>query len=251
MSIQATCRYIYILALSALFVSASTCAFAQADTTVSDTTDTDKKAPKVQAAGRQLCISADIFNPIVNQYRTNSYGYEFAADYFLHNEYYIVAEAGWGGSKVDYTDLQYTTTNTFLRAGFNKSMLLRDHPRDWDLMFFGLRAAVAPVTRSTATFSVTDSLWGSIPGAQPGKSFTALWAEVVGGMRVELFHGLFAGWAIRGKFMMKSRSFKDLSPLYIGGYGKGDKNAVFDFNFYLTYALRWGGAPKVMDAVTK
>jgi hypothetical protein len=212
---------------------------AQTDAPVDDTTETEKKAPKVLAAGRQLCIGVDIFHPILNQYLSHSYGYEFSADYFLKHEFYAVAEAGWGGSNVEYPDLMYTTTNRFLRAGFNKSVLLRDYPRDWDLMFFGLRASVANISRSQASFTVTDSLWGTSAGGQPARNFNAFWAELTAGMRIELLHGLFAGWTIRGKFMVNGRSFNDLSPLYIAGYGKGDKGANFDFNFYLFYAIRW------------
>jgi hypothetical protein len=63
--------------------------------------------------------------------------------------------------------------------------------------------------------------------------------ELTGGMRVELVKGLMAGWNLRGKFMMNGKSFKDLSPLNIAGYGKGDKNAAFDFNVYMSYAIRW------------
>ena len=58
-------------------------------------------------------------------------------------------------------------------------------------------------------------------------------------MRVELFKGLFAGWNMRAKFLMNGRSFKDDAPLYIAGYGKGDKGAVFDFNLYISYGIRW------------
>jgi hypothetical protein len=39
--------------------------------------------------------------------------------------------------------------------------------------------------------------------------------------------------------MMNGKSFSNLSPLYIEGYGEGDKNAVFDFNVYATYSFRW------------
>ncbi|MES2703675.1 MAG: DUF6048 family protein [Bacteroidota bacterium] len=236
---RATCRYIYILALNVVLVCCAANAKAQQDTAAVDTTGEEKKAPKVQAAGRQLCVGVDIFHPVLNNYLANSYGYELTADYFLKNEFYAVAEGGWGGSKVDYTDLQYTTTNTFLRAGFNKSMLLRDHPRDWDLMFFGMRAGFANITRSNAAYIVQDSLWGNTTGIQPGKNFNAYWLEVNAGMRIELLHGLCAGWTIRGKFLMNGKAFKDLAPLYIAGYGRGDKGGIFDFNFYISYAIRW------------
>jgi hypothetical protein len=107
------------------------------------------------------------------------------------------------------------------------------------MMFFGLRAGYADVKRGEASFIVTDSVWGSSPGTTAGKSFSAVWLELVGGMRVELVKGLFAGWTLRGKFIMNGKSFSDLSPLYIAGYGRGDKNADFDFNVFISYAIRW------------
>jgi len=56
---------------------------------------------------------------------------------------------------------------------------------------------------------------------------------------VEIFKGLFAGWTIRGKFRLNQAPFRELPPAYIAGYGKGDKNAIFDFGFYINYAIRW------------
>ena len=238
MSIQRICRYLFILTISIFLVVDGATAFAQADTTATDSTG-NHKARKVDSAGHQLCFGADIVHPIMNNYLTDRFGYEFAVDYYLHNEFYGVLEGGWGGSTVNYSDLKYTTTNNFARIGFNKEILTRDNPRDWDMMFFGLRAGLADVKRSSATFTVTDSVWGNEPGQTAGKAFTAVWLELVGGMRVELVKGLFAGWTARGKFIMNGRSFSDLSPLYIAGYGRGDKNTDFDVNVFISYSLRW------------
>ena len=238
MSTQSICRYIYILTFSALFVPGTLPVYAQADTSSTDTTS-DHKVKRKETAGHQLCFGADIVHPVMNNYTTDRFGYEFEADYYLRNEFYAIAEGGWGGSTVDYTDLKYTTTNNFFRLGFNKEILTRDNPRDWDMMFFGLRTGFADVKRSNASYIITDSLWGNIPGNTPGKSFSAVWLELVGGMRVELVKGLCAGWTFRGKFIMNGRSFRDLSPLYIAGYGKGDKNTNFDINVFISYAIRW------------
>ena len=212
-----------------------------ADTTARvDTAAVDSTAlvPKVQA-GHQLALGIDIIRPIVNANATDKYAYEFAADYYLKNETYLAAEGGFGSSKVDYSDLKYTTNNSFFRFGFNKYVFSRMEPKDWGGLFIGLRAAAANVQRSAATYTVIDSVWGNGSGSLPSKDFFCYWAELTAGVRVELIHGLFAGWNIRGKFMLNGKSFSDLSPLYIAGYGRGDKNAVFDFNFYLSYGIRW------------
>lgn len=213
-------------------------AYGQQDSTVTDTT-TVKKEKKIESQSSQLCLGVDIFHPILNRYSTGKYGYELAADYYLRKEFYGVLEGGWGGSTMNYPDLAYSTTNQFARIGFNRNALSRYSTRDWDIMFVGFRAGVARINRTEASYVVVDSVWGTTSGIYPGKSFGAIWAEITAGMRVELYKGLFAGWNVRAKFLMNGRSFRDLAPLYIAGYGKGDGNSNFDFNFYLSYGIRW------------
>ncbi len=239
MSTQSILRFIFILVFSFSLAAAHGVVWAQtSDTVAVDTVGGDQPKKKIQA-GRQLCIGIDAVHPVLNSLVSDRFGYEFAIDYYTHNEMYLTAEGGWGGATVNYSDLKYGSTNNFLRFGFNKSILARDRPTDWDMMFIGFRAGVSDVHRTPATFTVMDSVWGNASGSAPGKNFFAYWAEITGGMRVEFVRGLFGGWNIRGKFMLNGRSFNDLAPLYIAGYGKGDKNVNFDFNVYISYGIRW------------
>ena len=238
MSIRSTLSYTFILTFSILLWSVVANAQATAGTVAMDTTD-HAPAKYVEHAGHQLSLGFDITHPIINASLSDRKGYEFEADYFLSKELYVVAEGGWGSSNVNYVDLKYTTKNTFYRFGFNKGLLARENPKDWDMMFIGLRGAFGSISRSAAQYTVIDSLWGSTSGSLGNKNFNGYWAEITGGMRVELVKCLFAGWNIRGKFLLNSKSFSDLSPLYIAGYGRGDKNAVFDFNLYINYSFRW------------
>jgi hypothetical protein len=48
-----------------------------------------------------------------------------------------------------------------------------------------------------------------------------------------------AGWNVSARFMLNEKAFRDLSPVFIAGYGKGDKSVAFGFNFYVCYAIRW------------
>lgn len=231
-------RYIYILVLSLAMVCHLSPVAAQTDTAGTEETD---KAPakKKFTGGHQLTIGADIFHPVLNQYASNRYSYEGEVSYYLKNEYYLVAEGGWGGSDVSFDDLKYKTTNYFGRLGFNKSILYRESNKDWDMMFMGLRAAMSNVNRGDAVYTTTDSVWGNTTGISAGQNFAAVWAELTVGMRVELVHGIMAGWNMRGKFLMNGRSFSSLAPFQIAGYGKGDKSTNFDFNLYVCYAIRW------------
>jgi len=214
----------------------------QADSVATDTTLSRHDSVAVikrDSTKHQLTIGVDIFHPIMNAFTADRSGYELCADYYMRHDVYFKAEAGWGASNVNYSDLKYATTNSFARIGLDRAIVPRENLKDWDMMFIGIRLAFAPIHRSPASFTVLDSVWGNSTGSLSGKDFLGYWFELVGGMRVEIAHGLFAGWAIRGKFLLDGADFRQLAPLYVAGYGSGDKNVVFDFNFYFSYAIRW------------
>ena len=188
---------------------------------------------------KQLRLGVDLSRPVMNMLVKSRHSYEFIVDYSLPKEIYLVAEGGFGGSDINYPDLKYTSTNTFVKVGVERSMLQRMFPEDWDLLFVGIRYGMAFIKRKEATFTTNDQFWGTTTGTIPAKNITGHWAELTAGLRVELFKGIFTGYTIRGKFLLNQGPFRELPPAYVAGYGKGEKNTVFDFNFYLQYALRW------------
>ena len=188
---------------------------------------------------KQLRLGVDLSRPVMNMLVKSRHSYEFIVDYSLPKEIYLVAEGGFGGSDINYPDLKYTSTNTFVKVGVERSMLQRMFPEDWDLLFVGVRYGMAFIKRKEATFTTNDQFWGATTGTIPAKNITGHWAELTAGLRVELFKGIFTGYTIRGKFLLNQGPFRELPPAYVAGYGKGEKNTVFDFNFYLQYALRW------------
>jgi hypothetical protein len=219
---------------SILFLLLTLPAFAQDE----DSTE----APKINVDSfHQFRVGIDISKPIINAFIKDRQAYEFEFDYYHKKELYFVAEGGWGSA--DVTDsaqqLVYNTTNTFFKAGVNKAMLSRISNKDWDMAFIGLRYGMALIQRSAATYTTYDNFWGSTIGTVPAKSYSAHWFEITGGVKVELFEGIFTGWNVRARFMLNRKSFSELPPSYIAGYGRGDKGSIFDFNFYLNYAIRW------------
>jgi hypothetical protein len=201
-------------------------------------------AKKELANGGQFRLGFDISRPLLNSVYKNRAGYELMADAYLRKEMYLVAEGGWGNSDIDYDNLKYDTKNIFFRLGIDKYLFPRKYPDDWNGAFVGLRYGVAPTSRSDAWYRTDDGLGGVTTGSTPGTQFTAQWFELTGGMRVALVQHLFAGWNVRGKFLLNKKSFGALSPAYIAGYGQGDKQSVFDISFYLSYAIRWGVKPQ-------
>ncbi len=223
----------YSISLALLLVSLS--AFAQEE-------DSSVAIPKnLIVTQNQFNISVDFFNPIINSFSGAKKSYEVALDYALPKDVYAVLEGGFGNASVNYSapTLIYTSTNSFVRIGVNKSMLQRLSKTDWDIVFIGLRYGLAFINRSEAQYSIDNQYFGNVYGIVPEKNMTAHWIELTGGLRVELFKGIYSGYNVRAKFIMNGKALKELAPYNIAGFGKGEKTAIFDLNMYLGYSLRW------------
>lgn len=216
---------------SILFLLFSSSVFAQ--------DEEEGEKPPVTDSFYQLRLGFDISKPIITNFVPERQAYEFELDFFHQKDIYYVVDGGWGRGYQDSAYLNYSSKNTFLKAGINKGLFPRLFPQDWDQAYVGVRYAIAFIDRSPATYTIFDNFWGNTAGAIPGKNLTAHWFELTGGMKVELFKNVFTGWTIRGKFLLNGKQFKDLPPPYVAGYGRGDKNSIFDFNFYISYAIRW------------
>lgn len=204
-----------------------------------------------EAYGHQLRLSFDIAKPIINSVQDTRRSYEFALDYYHKNEIYFVLEGGFGGASYKFPDLSYETRNSFFRAGFDKTLIKRIGNRDWDMAFFGIRYGIGPILRDVASYTIVDSVWGNVQGTTPAANALAHWAELTGGIKVELLPNLMVGWNLRGRFLLNETSFRELRPVFIAGYGRGDKSTVLDFNVFISYGIRWGGKPEVVKPEEK
>lgn len=208
------------------------------------TSDSAGAPPAVKASSRQLRFGWDAAGTVRSFLREGIKSYEICGDYYLNKDIYLAAESGWGSSVVDYTALKYRSDNFFLRAGLDKALFPRKRPSDWSLAFISLRYGVAVTRRGDARYFTDDGLGNMTDGVIPGNYFTLHWLEIGGGIKLELIKGLFAGWTVRSRFALNSKGIGDLKPAYVAGFGPAEQNLNFDFNFYISYALRWHGTGK-------
>lgn len=199
----------------------------------------EKKARDTTLYPHQLRIGIDLSRPLMHALSAVRYAYEAQVDWAFRREIFGVVEGGFGGYSADYSDLSYSSTNAFVRIGVDRNIMRRIQPNDWDGGIFGIRYGVAAARRGEASYSVGNPVWGYTGGTTPAQDFFFHWVELTGGMRLELLPNVFAGWNIRGKFMITNIATGDLKPSYVAGFGKADSNTGFDFNIWLMYALRW------------
>ena len=182
-------------------------------------------------------VGIDVSKIIRSQFAKNFKTYEFQFDANFTRETALALEFGTGSSNVDNQFLNYKSNNTFARIGIDKYFFGKEFKGDMDNAFVGVRYAFSRVSRKDAIVNVLDPLWGNTQTKVAGTQFMAHWIELTGGLRLELFKNVFAGWNIRAKTFLNPKKFELLPPAYLSGYGVGDKNTAFDYNFYVLYGI--------------
>lgn len=150
---------------------------------------------------------------------------------------YYAAEFGWGSSEVNNDYLNYKSSNIFLKAGIDKTFFTPEFAGDLDNAFIGVRYGAAYIRRGAGTYHIEDPVWGNTEGQVDATSFFAHWLELDAGFRIEILKNVFTGWNARFRTFINPSQFEQLPPSYVAGYGRGDKNTAFGYNFYLMYGF--------------
>lgn len=219
-----------------LLLCVSTFASAQTDST--EKAEPVVKKTKVKTPSfTYFRIGIDITKIIASFSQSRYTVFEAQLDANYKSNLITSLEFGAGNSNIANDFLSYKSSNLFLRAGIDKTFFAKNFSSDMDNAFVGVRYGFAPIHRKDASYSISDPVWGNTQGTIQGSSFAAHWLELNGGFRLELIKYIFIGWNIRFKTMLNAKKFEELPPAYIAGYGRGDKNTAFGYNFYILYGI--------------
>jgi len=226
------CACFLLMTVSPLIVSAQ-------ESIASDTASvrSAKKATQKSPTFTYIRIGIDL-SKVASSFLQKQYDVlEFQADVYYKKDLYFAAEFGAGNSLVENNFLTYKSKNTFISLGLDKTFFSKDFRGDFDNAFVGLRYGVGLINRGEASYTIQDIIWGNTLGRIPAEHFIAHWLELTGGFRMELMKNIFVGWNIRARTFINPKKFEKLPPSYVAGYGRGDKNSNFGYNFYLLYGL--------------
>ena len=166
----------------------------------------------------------------------NRYGTELSFDIELIPNLYPVVETGWEKLMIDQDYLNYSSAGSYTRIGFDYNFLAAEHKKDMDIIFIGLRYGFNIANQQVKSYLVSN-YWGDVVDRFAKQNYNAHWAEIVLGIKGEIFHNVFLGWSIRGKLKFSQKDF-DIPHVYFNpGYGPAEKNFNFDFSYSVFYNL--------------
>ncbi|MDO5988753.1 DUF6048 family protein [Flavivirga amylovorans] len=171
-----------------------------------------------------LRVGGDV-GKIVRSFVDDEYtGFEISADFRLKKRLYIAGEIGIEEKNTVNDYLDVTTKGSYIKAGIDYNMYQNWLNMD-NMIYSGFRIGASSFSHDLNSFTVysTDQFWApqfSSTEKQEFSNLTAFWAEVILGIKVELFNNLYMGLNVQLKILASETVPDGFENVYIPGFNK-------------------------------
>jgi hypothetical protein len=212
-----------------------------AEAQVSDTIKAADTIP-VKTERYGVRFGVDLFKIIKSAFDPDYKGLELVGDYRLTKKFYLAAEIGNENKTTDDERLDFTTKGSYFKVGFDYNTY-----ENWldmeNMVYIGLRYGVASFSQELNSYRIYNSTdyFNEQAEQSPAQEFnglTASWAEVVVGVKAELFPNFYAGFSFRLSKLITQKEPQNFENLYIPGFNRtygGDIGV--GFNYTVSYFI--------------
>lgn len=190
-----------------------------------------------------LRVGADI-SKLARSFFDDTYtGFEIMADFRIKKKLYIAGELGFEEKNNTTNYLDITTRGSYIKAGVDYNSYQNWLNMD-NMIYFGFRVGASTFSHDRNSFTIysTNQYWTpqfSSTEIQEFKDLTAFWAEIILGMKVELFHNLYLGLNVQLKMLANETVPSGFENVYIPGFGKTyDSSSIgAGYSYFLSYRI--------------
>lgn len=170
-------------------------------------------------------------------------GFEITGDYRLTKKIYLAGELGTEERTLTTDFLDVTAKGSYFKAGIDYNSY-----QNWldmqNMIYFGFRAGVSTFSQTLNSYTVynTNQYWPtqfSSGDAIEVDGLTAIWAELIVGIKAELFSNLFLGLNVQIKRLITEDEPVGFENLYIPGFNRTFDSGRFGmgFGYNLSYLI--------------
>ncbi|WP_243878568.1 DUF6048 family protein [Winogradskyella pelagia] len=229
--------YRYFIKILLVFLTFSTLGIAQNDGEV-------VKDTLIYKQKYGLRIGADISKLARSFIDENYTGIEIMADYRLTKRIYLAGEIGNEERTIENEVLSSTAKGSYFKGGIDMNFY-----RNWldmqNMIYAGFRVGASTFSQTRNSYdiyNVNNQYWDeqfSIQEAQEFNGLTAIWGELIIGLKAELFTNFFAGINAQLKILVSQTSPDNFENLYIPGFNRTYDSGSFGsgFGFNLSYLI--------------
>ena len=171
-------------------------------------------------------------------------GFEINGDYRISEDFYIAGELGTEERTIKNNFLDVTSTGSYFKAGVDYNTYT-----NWlnmqNLIFFGGRVGLSSFSQTLNEFTIYDTNreffnqpYTEAPN-QEFKGLSAIWSELIVGIKAELFNNLYLGLNMQLKFMITEDEPSGFENLYVPGFNRTyDSGRIgIGFGYNLSYLI--------------
>lgn len=211
--------------------------YAQTDSVAVSTIDSVKIKEKYG-----LRLGVDL-GKIVRSYVDDEYsGFEISGDFRLGKKLYIAGEIGTEDKRDVTPYLDINTKGTYLKAGIDYNMYQNWLDMD-NMIYAGFRVGASTFSHTLNQFQTynTNQYWQpqfSSNQPQEFNDLTAFWAELILGIKAELFNNLFMGVNVQLKGLINQTEPTNFTNIYIPGFNKTFDSTKIGVGYGYTISYR-------------
>jgi len=194
----------------------------------------------------KIKIGLEVSGPVLYFIDNNILNAEGFLSVDLNEVKSVILAAGYANNTISETNYTYTTNGIFARAGIDFNLMKPKKTRGLYWGGIGFRYGVSHFTYETPFFEHVN-YWGTASSYVPSTTSWAHFLEASPGIRAEVFKNVSMGWSVNMRMMLHKGTGNDLKPLYIPGFGQGEKN----FNIGMSYFISWNIPYKKIRVIIK
>lgn len=190
-----------------------------------------------------LRVGGDV-GKLIRSFTDDNYtGFEVNADYRIKKALYIAGELGIEEKITTNDYLNVTTNGTYLKAGVDYNLYKNWLDMD-NMIYSGFRIGASAFSQTLNGFTVynTDQYWlpqFSTTESQKFNDLTAIWVELIIGIKVELFNNLYLGLNAQLKGLVSETVPTNFENIYIPGFNKtyDSSNIGVGYGYSISYLI--------------
>ena len=191
-----------------------------------------------------LRLGADISKLARTFFEDNYTGFEIMGDYRLTKKIYLAGEIGNEERTIVNEVLSNTTKGSYFKGGIDLNFY-----KNWldmeNMIYVGFRAGASTFSQTLNSYdiyNVNNQYWDQQFSVEEGTEFkglTAIWAEVILGIKAELFNNFYAGINVQLKGLVTETEPNNFENLYIPGFNRTyDSGRIgVGYGFNLSYLV--------------
>ncbi len=169
-------------------------------------------------------------------------GFEINADYRLTKDLYVAGELGTEEKKIETDYLKTTTSGSYFKAGVDYNVY-----DNWfgmeNMIYGGLRVGLASFKQELNGYKIysTDQYWEPFSSSDSIEfsGLSAFWAELIVGIKTELFNNLYICVNAQVKTLLSDDKPENFENIHIPGFNKTyDSSRIgVGFGYNISYLI--------------